>query len=439
MEDRQSRLLLIMAVVLAALLAVLVFVEPPEGSDVDAVDGEPRWTRVFPDVEAEAVQSLRWTHAGGEVALSRTADGWQLTAPLRGTADATRANGIAAALTRVEAADAIELSHDPAEYGLDEGGAVRVVAETADGRTLSLVVGDDLPVGGGTYILDAAGALRPTRLPLTTTFPADGGALRAREVVRFAASAVDRVVLAGSVRSLVLEKDPHGWWVEERGAPVEGGVAPVAAGRHRADADRVSSLLSGLQELRVTDFPGAPLALSGPGLAITVRAGGEEHTVTLGAGADGAPLVIGPALDGPAPADLGGIDRLVAAPGVAWRSRTLLPVRALTLDALRVELGGVALEASRDGLTWSDPAASRVIDALAEIQVDRGPGGLPTPTGAAWGRVRLSAGAAGVEEVELYQETPEGGRVARDLAGGDAFLVPSEAVRALEAALATPP
>lgn len=432
MDDKQSRLLLGMAIVLAALVGALVFLEPPPEQ---AEPGGRPATALHDGVVPADVEAIRLDGPAGSIALQRTPEGWAMLEPIAGPADSSRAEAIVAALVNAEAGDAIELGEAPAVVGLGVGQGVSVVLTTRDGREHGMVVGEDAPVGGGTYILDGSGALRLTRLRISDAARTDLDALRSRDVVRFAASGVTAIHLQGAARSLRLERVGADWWVEESGHAVDGTVAAVPEGRHRADGDRVADALRALQGLRVGAFPDAPLAMAEEALRIGLTVDGAELALAIGPGTDGAPLVSGPETGGPVPADLSGLDAVLAVPGVAWRSPLLLPIRPVTVDRMLVQLGEAAMETSREGLSWVDPRADAVLNALADARVSRVTQ-APAPEGAPWGELSLAEGEGAPTTVHIHQQT-EGGRVAQDTAGGAPFVVPDAALSALLGALGT--
>ena len=433
MDDRQSRLLMGMALVLAVLVGALVLMDAPEP---EAEPGEAVQSPLVPGLTAADVQAVRLTQAGATIGLVRTDAGWELEAPFAGPADPTRAEGLVAALAQVRAGPAIELAEAPTGVGLGDGEGVAVELRTHGGTLHRLVIGQDAPVGGGTYILDENGALRMTGLRVADAARPAVDELRSREVIRFAASAVTRLVFRGAARSVVLERAGADWWVEEVGHAVDGVVAAVPAGRHRADSDRVSEALRALQGLEIGAFPDAPLDLAEEALRITIEGEGGPWHVSLGPGADGGPLVWGPLTGGAVPADLSGLDGVLAVPGTAWRSVFILPIRPVTVDALRVRLGDAMLDTRRDGLVWQDVRADAMLNALADARVSRA-AEAPPADGPAWGEIALGeAGGAG-SRVQLFQAAA-GGRVAQDDAGGAPFLLPEPAISALHGALAAP-
>lgn len=426
MSPRQSRLLTWLSAALVVIVSVLVFTEPPPAPPAE---GAPVYERVFPEAEAATIQTLRIETAAGTVVASRKDGTWVLEAPFTGAADASRLDAMADAFARLEGGRALE--GDAAGYGLSPGRLVEAL--TTDGRTLQVRIGEDSPVSASTYFQDAAGVTRGSRLRLSDTFGVLPDDLRSRAIIDLDAAAVSRVEVAGAARVLRLDKDPRGgWWVEEAAAP--GVDAPVPPGRHRADGDRVRALIAALEGLRIEEFPAGPAPMPGGGVAITLQSGEAQAVVQLAMRDDGATVALGPLLAAPAPAVTTAVDELLAAPGTAWRSNLLLPIRPLTLDAVKATLGARSVDAARSAEGWG--SAQALVDALADARVDRS---VPAPavSGAPWGSVTLVAVDA-TETLHIHQEV-DGGRVGVDASGGAPFLVPASVLVALEAALPAAP
>jgi hypothetical protein len=174
--------------------------------------------------------------------------------------------------------------------------------------------------------------------------------------------------------------------------------------------------------------------MPGGGVAITLQSGEAQAVVQLAMRDDGATVALGPLLAAPAPAVTTAVDELLAAPGTAWRSNLLLPIRPLTLDAVKATLGARSVDAARSAEGWG--SAQALVDALADARVDRS---VPAPavSGAPWGSVTLVAVDA-TETLHIHQEV-DGGRVGVDASGGAPFLVPASVLVALEAALPAAP
>ena len=453
MDEKQTRLLVWMTGALLALVALLVLVQPPADDDEDG-----KWSRAWPGVEAEAIRRIAITGRAEDgtaetlAVAERVDEGesgsddagkWRLVEPVRARADDEAVDRLARALAELEVGEVLE-GGDPAAYGLDAPqGTVRFTLD--GGEEHAVVVGDDTPVGWSSYVaLDDAKEPRTSRSRLKSKLLKAADDLRSRVVADFSPTAVSRVEIApgdgasdeatGEIAGpVVLRHDDHGWWVES------GGVA------RRADGDKVHGLLRAFADLRVDRWLDGPVDLPPPALRVTITpeptggpeaaegaegAGGEPVELFLGPVEDGGRTVRGPAQPGPVRVLSSNLDDRLAGLPDALVSDRLLPVRGPTLERVDVALGEVSFAATREDGSWSDAAAETVIDALADARADRTV--AVSVAAKPWGHVEL-AEANRTERVDLYQEA-EGGRVARDAAGGPPFLVPdTEIDRLLDA------
>ena len=239
MDDRQSRLLMGMALVLAVLIGLLVFLEAPDGEDEHG--HAHTFERLLDGLEGASVDRLTLASSSGLVDLVRAEDGWLIRAPLEGPADTARVEALVTSLTTTDVGEPLVLQDEPVGVGLADNASVRVTLTTRAGAAQSFMVGTDSPVGGGTYIIDPSGDIRLTRLAISAAVRTGVDELRSRAVARFAASAVTGVGISGAARTLMLRRVESDWWVEEYGHEVDGRRAEVPTGRHRAAADRIEA------------------------------------------------------------------------------------------------------------------------------------------------------------------------------------------------------
>lgn len=446
MDEKQTRMLVWMTGALLALVALLILVQPP------ADDEDEKWTRAWPGVEAEAIRRIAITGQGeGGAAqtlavVERVAAGeagedagkWRLLEPVQARADDDSVDRLARALAELEVGEVLE-GGDAAAYGLDEPqGTVRFTLD--DGEEHAVVVGDDTPVGWSSYVsLDDDGQPRTSRSRLKSKLIKEADDLRSRVVADFSPTAVSRVEIAPGTEAaegdagelpgpVVLRHDEHGWWVES------GGVS------RRADGDAVHGLVRALADLRVDRWLDGPVDLPPPALRVTITpepagaedaAAGEPVELFLGPVEDGGRTVRGPEQPGPVRVLSSNLDDRLAGLPDSVVSRHLVEVRGPTVDRIDVALGDAAFAATREDGSWSDAAAETVLDALADARADRT--AAVTASGEPWGHVEL-AEVNRTERVDLYQEV-DGGRVARDAAGGSDFLVPDTEIDRLVDAL----
>lgn len=423
MEDKQTRLLMWLGTMMLVLVAVILLLKPSEDKgddDSGAKDSGADFAKVFTDVDAATVQSLTITHGEATATIERTEGGWKMTAPTEIEADSRRVDALLDSLLNLEAQPAMEGAQS-AQFGL-EPPKVQVQATLDDDRKLTLDIGADTPVGAGTYVRDSTG-IRASRARLSYTFDKDPTELRTRELVRFAASEVDRVEIAAPDGSLVdLLRDDHGWWV---------------GGGHvlRADDESVRGLLDALLDLRVETFSEGPVALPVDATRVIVHVGEAHYELDIGAADEGMALVVGPVQPGPALVRLpeSGLTR----PAANWASTRLLPVHIDTVDSMELVLGGAPWTARRTDAGWEPPEGRALLDAVGDVRVDRTT--LAATPEAEWGRLTLAEGDTRKETVHFFQEAPGGGRVALDDAGGQPFVVPATELKRLEQALVPAP
>jgi len=408
MEDKQTRLLMWLGAILLALVAVILVIKPSGDKDED--DGD--FSKVFPDTEAAAVQSLTLTRGEATATITRSDSGWKMTAPTEIEADARRVDALVDSLVHLEAREPME-GAKAADFGL-EPPKVKVEATLDGDKKLTLDIGADTPVGAGTYIRNATG-IRATRSKLSTTFDKDPADFRTREIVRFHASEVTRLTLTPQEgEPVVLVSDDHGWWVG-------------ADGSLRADDEAVRSFLDSLLDLRVDQFGDGPIAPPAGATRVEVAMGDTTYDVEIGAIEDGKATVVGPVQPGPV------IVRVADLPltrlAIGWASTRLVPVRMATVDSIEIHLGDTPWTAQKSDGTWAPVEGSAVLSAIGEVRVDRArPADAPR---AEWGHLTLKEGDTRTETVHLYQEV-DGGRVAREEAGGAPFVLPDTELKRLQ-------
>ena len=115
-------------------------------------DAEAAAKRLFPGIEASAIEQVELTTNDGERArLERRDADWRLAAPLDAPADAFAADAIASALAQLGSEAVYESPQPLAVYGLeDEGRDLKFRAGEAE-HVLRL--GKPTPIGGNRYAL----------------------------------------------------------------------------------------------------------------------------------------------------------------------------------------------------------------------------------------------------------------------------------------------
>ena len=365
--------------VVAAALGAFVWLYELEGEEGRKA-AEESSKRLFPAVEAEAVEWISLTTADGHPArLERQPQGgWRLTAPIAFPADAFAADGIASALAQLASESSWAEPQPPEVYGLGEGASE--IAFSAAGQEHRVRLGGKTPMGGNTYVsVGGAKSVHAVRAYRVTALSKRLDELRDKRIVDFATDRVDALRVRWPGGSVALAREGGVWKVRE---PVEG----------KADAATVDSVLSNLSFLRASGFvdavlPDAESGLDAPELEVELelapeKEGGEKRHVALAMGkpqASGERLVrsgAGPLFRVPA-ARIDDTPRAL----VAYRFKDLSAFAAE--GARRVEMSfrapdgsAVAITATRDDEgEWSsapeamDPEKIRtLVDELARLR-----------------------------------------------------------------------
>ena len=75
MNEKQIRLLTILATVLLALVGIITLVEPP----AEEAEDEEKWRTLYPSASSDTIESLEITRVKHRWQLAREAAGWQAT------------------------------------------------------------------------------------------------------------------------------------------------------------------------------------------------------------------------------------------------------------------------------------------------------------------------------------------------------------------------
>jgi hypothetical protein len=277
----------ILALLAAALGAFLWFYEIRGAEERSRAEEAEK--RVFPAVESDGVAWLSlWTTDGQAARIERTDSGWQLSEPVAFPADTLAVDGMAQALADLVSEAVFDEPESLDNYGLDVEPGLRF---GFGDQEYGLRIGDKAPVGGTTYVTDAAGervfAVSSFR---TNAFDKTLSQLRDGRVADFDRDTIRHVTVRWPGGHATLEKPDQAWKLLE----------PLA---DDADTDTLEGLLSDLSYLRAADYldePGedASLGLAEPTLQVELRteASAEPLTVVVGAAREGDRRVVrGPA------------------------------------------------------------------------------------------------------------------------------------------------
>lgn len=414
--ERQNRLLSILSVVLLVIVAFLVLDWDRSGEESQDLDG-PATSDLFA-YETADITKVSLARPAGEVVLELDEGQWKLTSPVVALA---KASAVEAIVDRFQAVRVEErpLEGAEADYGLDEAARVTVRLEKADGTAFTVYVGKDTPVGYKTYaqLPGQAGAhLLDNQVGELVNKAVDD--FRSREILSFAPGGATRVRLVQGSTETILRKDDAGWWLGEAGP--------------RADGKKVADWLSAVSLMKAERFlDGAEatgLGLDTPAALVAIQDAGGTHTLRIGArdeaGANASAAEV--------PFRVSAADLATLLPEGGWASPRLLDAQTWKVDAVKLTLGEATFSASRKDGAWARDGGGEagdvdtIVDAVLGLAVDRS--GTPTMAGS-WGRVEVGLGKDKLV-VQIGDVVP-GGRVAKEEAGGTAFVIPDASLATL--------
>lgn len=413
--ERQNKLLTALSVILLVLVAIVMIVrekvaDGPKSVDLDAIATEDLF-----GWKADSVNALSLISAGGEIAFEKKEGVWTMTAP---SSAAIEADKVASIVDRFEDLE-IEtrtLAGKSEDYGLDPSKRIEVKFGLLGGATESVFIGTETNIGYKTYAsrtADGGASLLSSKVRGLVEVKADD--FRSKKLLDARSYSARRIRIKDASSEVILRKDDSGWWLGDTGP--------------RADGEAVATYLTDATGAEAASFldgkTAAELGLDNPAATISIEDDGGTHELKLGArDADGANAIgLG---DAPVRVDSADIDKLLKLTG--WVSTQLLPIESWKVEGVNVTLGEKTYVAKRVEGEWkgaddqAKEGVSDVIDALREAQVDRS--GAPAFSGT-WGSIQLGLGNDKAATVRIGDELPTGGRVAKDDAGGPAFVIPS--------------
>ncbi len=208
-------------------------------------DAEQRAKQLFPEIEAEAVDSITLTTRDGVRArFERRDPSWQVVEPLVFPGDEFALDGLASTLAGLSSEGVYEDPQAPEVYGLDA--EERELRFEAAGEEYGLRVGDKTPVGSNSYAA-IVGEAPVYTVPSwrVNALQKNFDALRDKRILRFDAASIAKLTLRWPEGGVTLERDEEGWRLSH---PIEG----------PADEETVDGLLSNLAFLSATGFSDDP-------------------------------------------------------------------------------------------------------------------------------------------------------------------------------------
>lgn len=273
---RGLRSTIALVVVLAGLAAYIYFVtlKTPEGDTAKKTD------KVFTGLQADKIEELRITSAGGDATTAKKDNGaWQVLQPVTAKADESEISGITSALASIDVVRVID--ENPTnlnEYGLSNPRIQVDFKAAGDKEYRKLLIGEKSPTGADLFA-KRNDEKKVFLIPAfqETTFNKDTFALRDKSVLKFDREKVDGVEVAAAGKSLVMAKDGPEWKIKK---PVE----------TRADYGSVEGLVGRLQTIQMKSIASdqaSPADLKKYGLEK------PEATVNIAAGSTRATLLVG--------------------------------------------------------------------------------------------------------------------------------------------------
>jgi hypothetical protein len=421
--DRLNRQLTLLSVALLVIVAFLLLdwdrSEPSPSFDADA----PPSHQLF-DYEASTIVKVSLTQGDAKIELEQAEGAWQMVAPV---ATIAQASAVTAILDRFEDLRIEEraLPGSPADYGLDGEKRIEVRLQQLDGTAFTVYVGEDAPVGYKSYAqVPGDESVHTLSSQVHGLVSKSADEFRGRDLLSFSPPSAERVRIVQGDREIVYRHDETGWWIGDTG--------PRASEKQISD---YLAIVSGFKVERFLDgVKPADLGLDDPAASVTIKDAGGSQTLRIGQrDVDGAPAAVGDI-----PVRISATDLDVLLPTETWLATVLLEAKSWKVDAVTLQLGATKVELSRKAGSWKNAAGadaadgSAIVDALLALPVDRA--STPKMVGE-WGRVVVGLGSEKVT-VKIGDPDGDGGRVARDEAGGPAFMIPAASLQVLADAAA---
>lgn len=233
--------LLIAVAVLAALGGAVYWSEQKKAADEKkppvSADAPPKILTIPED----QIVGIRIAKRGGDTTvLSKASGSWTLTEPQATGADQEAVNGVVQNLSNLASDRLIEEKPSQlATYGLATP-AEQITVTRKDGKTDTLLLGDDVPTGSGTY----AKLAQDARVFSVATFVKTGidkglKDLRDKRLLHFNSDKLTSVTVAAKGGAFEMAKNAQGEWQVVKPSPM------------RADGQQVDDLVRKLKEAKM--------------------------------------------------------------------------------------------------------------------------------------------------------------------------------------------
>jgi len=418
MNEKQTKMLSWLVLVMLALVSFLTFVDAPDSVE----EGDQEWHALIPDAKDDegpnSANRIRIQTSQANFLVLLEEDGWHLQTAAGETAIWANQTAIEDFLTQFRAMQVGEPFPvgEPEPFGLTED-AIRITVVGKDGTDSIVSIGHDAAVGDHTYV-QANDNVWATRKAIREAFDVTFDDLRGREVIRANPENVISITLRGPQFERTVFANEGGWWLR------------TSAGDRRANMDLVNTLVASVIDLRVETF-GTNLNQPQPsifGLDLVVASEDGDEVISLELGSDLSTAQWMESVDHPhaVSVNLSSLKPFFEAATAEWLSRIILPIRIALVEKIDLELGETTFSDSLVDAEWQKPATDAVINTLATSPAIR-TDSAPTP-GSIWGSIRLEESSGRVEKLTIHQLNLDGDRVVVDERGGTAFVLPNSVV-----------
>ncbi len=384
---RTSRLALLALVVLA-LGAYIALVErhAPTTDELKEREG-----KLFGSFDQAKAKKIAITNSHGHFMLAKEKDAWTLTAPLSDQANQGAVSGLLYSFAALKADRTFKPGEvKPSEYGLDAP-KLEVAVEDEGGKSYTLKLGNELPLGNERAALTASGPVVLVGKYIATDIDKDLSGWRSDELAQVYSTDVASLTVASPSGQVALAHTGSAWTITS--------PSPDLAERDRAEA-----VVTDISGARIKEFVDSAPDLAAMGLK------SRRFAVTIiRRAANAAPIALDfgnerDAKDGMQVACKRG-DRVfwveaktvahLSGPWQEWRSKRLVALDSWAVDKLEVAAGTAKAVLERSSGVWKSgvaevdgDAVSRRLEELSALEVasfDR-----PKPSGPQLGALKLS-------------------------------------------------
>lgn len=421
MENKQTKLLTVMAAVLVIMVVVIRFIDPPE----DAPQGLlPVVTTGLVEVQPDEVARITLITPEGTLLAENSEGGWLIATPTQARGDDTALEDLVRLMNGLQAEPPL-VGADPGRYGLSDPAATLILT-TREGLEHRLEAGIDSPMGVKGYVRFNGGDVQVSSTQPRASLARPFEVYVDRRVVSVASSAV-------SVLSWWSPDDYEGSWTLSK----QGDHWFLPDGR-RAKDGAVEGLLAMVTSMRFEGIDDQPQVVDG-----TPRASlswqdelGERRIVFLQAGPLGMTILAPDGRTG----SISDFEAMAFRPEQLLEDR-LVPIYPSGLQRMEVHLGELAATwtLTPDG-SWlrdgqPDPGQGRAVFEIATSAAGDRTNKTQSPN-ATFGWVELDNGYETVR-VTLAQEQ-DGGRVVVPEGGAPPYWAPASSMDLLSALFTAP-